>query len=180
MTFFARLDERTEDYVYSIIHKNALFALLLNRVLLPQLRRSAKSGPVLVQFMGSLAGEVAPPRLPLYAASKGFLESLAHGLDNDEMFFDGPTGVRYTYLVAGPVHSDNNDSPMGENFRTPSCEKFAKAVIARTGCGKRRIAPWPVHAFLLWFMGNILGEAAVDRFSAQEIHSLIEQSRKGQ
>ncbi|RPD54319.1 NAD(P)-binding protein [Lentinus tigrinus ALCF2SS1-7] len=171
-----RLDERTEDYLYAMLHKNTLFALFLNRVLLPHLRRSAKSGPVLVQFMGSLAGDVAPPRLSIYAASKGFLESLSHGLDNDELFFDGPTGVRYAYLVAGPVQT----GPMGENFRTPSCETFAKAVMARTGCGGRRVVPYAVHAVLLWFMGNVLGDAAVDRFSAEEIRSLIEQAKKGE
>ncbi|KAI0706759.1 hypothetical protein C8T65DRAFT_519729, partial [Cerioporus squamosus] len=143
-----RLDERSEEYLHGMIHKNALFALFLNRALLPQLRRAAKSGPVLVQFMGSIAGDVAPPRLAIYAASKGFLESLTRGLDNDELFFDGPTGVRYTYLAVGPVHAENQETPMAENFRTPSCETFAKAVVARTGCGRRRVAPYAVHCVL--------------------------------
>ncbi|RDX44008.1 NAD(P)-binding protein, partial [Lentinus brumalis] len=173
-----RLDERSEDYIYGMIHKNALFALFLNRVLLPHLRRSAQSGPVLVQFMGSIAADVAPPRLAIYAATKGFLRSLARGLDNDELFFDGPTGVRYTYLAVGPVHAENQETPMEENFRTPSCETFAKAVMARTGCGLRRVAPYAAHSFLMWFTSNVLSEAVVDKFSAAEIHSLIQRSKR--
>ncbi|KAI0685984.1 NAD-P-binding protein [Cerioporus squamosus] len=149
-----RLDERTEDNVHGLVNLNALFPLFLNRALLPHLRRTAKSGPVLVHFVGSVAGDIAPPRLAVYAASKGFLESLTRGLDNDELFFDGPTGVRYTYLAVAAVHSDNHEAPIATSVTTPTTERFAKGIVARAGCGRRRVAPYWVHAIMQYFIND--------------------------
>ncbi|KAI9056800.1 NAD-P-binding protein [Trametes sanguinea] len=170
-----RLDERPEEYIHNLVHWNALFPLLLTRVLLPQLRRSAKHGPVIVQFVGSLAGDISPPRLSIYAASKRFLEALTRGLDNDELFFDGPTGVRFTYLAVGPVNSAS--MPQKPSLNTPTSERFAKAIIARTGCGRRRIAPYPMHA-ISQVVVEALGQRTVDYYTAEEMKVLIKQYAK--
>ncbi|KAI0667838.1 NAD-P-binding protein [Trametes maxima] len=172
-----RLDERPEAYIHTLVHWNALFPLLLTRVLLPQLRRSATHGPVLVQFVGSLAGDVSPPRLPIYAASKRFLEGLVRGLDNDEQFFDKPTGVRFTYLAVGPVNSAS--MPQAPSLMTPTSEAFGKAVVNRTGCGRRRVAPYWFHAVSQVFV-EALGQGTVDGFTAQEMKGLIDTYAKQQ
>ncbi|KAH9902486.1 NAD-P-binding protein [Cubamyces lactineus] len=170
-----RLDERPEDYIHTLVHWNALFPLLLTRVLLPQLRRSAKHGPVLVQFVGSLAGDISPPRLSIYAASKRFLEALTRGLDNDEHYFDGPTGVRFTYLAVGPVNSAS--MPQKPSLNTPTSEQFAKAIIARTGCGLRRVAPYAMHA-ISQVVVEALGQRTVDYYTAEEMKTLIKTYQK--
>ncbi|KAI0833777.1 NAD-P-binding protein [Trametes gibbosa] len=166
-----RLDERPEQYIHTLVQWNALFPLLLSRVLLPQLRRSAKNGPINVQFVGSLAGDVCPTRLSIYASSKRFLEALARALDNDEQFFDGPTGVRFTYLAVGPVNSASmHQAP---SLHTPTSETFGRAIVARTGCGLRRVAPYAMHA-VSQVVVSALGQRAVDTFTAQEMKTLIE------
>ncbi|RPD54339.1 NAD(P)-binding protein [Lentinus tigrinus ALCF2SS1-7] len=174
-----RLDERTEENIHSLVNLNALFPLFLNRALLPQLRRSAKSGPVLVNFVGSVAGDIAPPRLAVYAAGKGFLESLTRGLDNDEQFFDGPTGVRYCYLAVAAVHSDNHEAPIATSFTTPTCERFAKCILDRAGCGRRRVAPYWVHGMMQYFIREVAGDGVVDKASAEQMQGLITQAKKG-
>lgn len=156
---------------------NALFPLLLTRVLLPQLRRSAKHGPVLVQFVGSLASDISPPRLSIYAASKRFLEALVRGLDNDEQNFEQPTGVRFTYLAVGPVNSAS--MPQKPSLNTPTSEQFARAIIRRTGCGRRRVAPYWMHAVSTFAVGG-LGERTVDYYTAQEMKTLIDVYAKGE
>ena len=179
---FRRIDERTEEDIHQLINKNALFPLFLNRALLPSLRRNAKSGPVLVSFVGSIAGDIAPPRLAVYAASKGFLESLTRGLDNDELYLnpEGPTGVRYTYLAVGAVNSENHDAPMAVGLSTPTSEAFARAIINRTGCGRRRVAPYAVHGMMQYFLQEVLGDGVIDEASAAEMKSLIARSKKGE
>ncbi|TFK91261.1 NAD-P-binding protein [Polyporus arcularius HHB13444] len=179
-TIGLRLDERTEENVHHMINKNALFPLFLNRALLPYLRRNAQSGPVLVQFFGSLAGDIAPPRLAVYAATKGFLESLTRGLDNDELFFDGPTGVRYSYLAVGAVNSENHEAPMAVSLSTPSSETYAQCIVKRTGCGRRRVAPYAVHAMMQYFLRDVLGDGVIDKASADEMRTLIARTRKGE
>ncbi|KAI0759584.1 NAD-P-binding protein [Trametes elegans] len=172
-----RLDERPEEYIHSLVNWNALFPLLLSRVLLPQLRRSAAHGPVLVQFVGSLAGDVCPARLPIYASSKRFLEALARGMDTDERYFDAPTGVRFAYLAVGPVHS--NSMPQAPSLNTPTSETFAKAIVATAGCGYRRYAPYAMHSIAKTVVAA-LGERVVDYYTAREMKTLIETFAKSQ
>ncbi|KAI8969867.1 NAD-P-binding protein [Trametes punicea] len=165
-----RVDERSEDHIHNVVRWNALFPLLLTRVLLPQLRRSAKHGPVLVQFVGSLAGDISPPRVPVYAASKRFLETLARALDNDERYFDDDTGVRFTYLGVGAVSSASlREKP---SWGTPTSETFAKAIIARTGCGRRRVVPYAMHAVMHTIVES-MGQRTVDAYTAQEMKTLV-------
>ena len=82
------IDNQPEQQLLGAIHWNAAFALFLTRALLSQLRATAKHGPVLVQFVGSIAADLGFPRLTMYGASKAFMRSLARGLDNDEQLWD--------------------------------------------------------------------------------------------
>ena len=171
------MDEVSQEYVHETVNRNVFFALFLQRALLPQLRRAASSGPVLVQFTGSMAADVAPPRLPVYAGTKAFLESLVRGLDNDEVYFDGPTGVRYTYLSVGSVHSENHETPMLPSLSTPTSEAFGKYIVARSGCGRRTVAPYWFHA-VMGYMVQLVGLETAAKFGAEVMGSLIEQAQK--
>ena len=171
---YCRLDKRPIDYIHTAFNLNALFPTLLTRALLPHLRRTAASGPVLVQFTGSIASEIAPPRLPIYAASKGFVKALARGLDNDELFFGAPTGVRVSYLSVGSVRSENHVVPMAQSLRTPSSDTFARALVAQIGTGGRVVTPYWPHAMIKWATANLMSDSALDGFSSAEIKLLIE------
>ncbi|KAI1783875.1 hypothetical protein LXA43DRAFT_291341 [Ganoderma leucocontextum] len=79
-----RIDERRiEEFITNVVNKNEFLSLLLTGTLLPQLRRPMQSGHVPVLFVGSVACDLSPARLPIYAASKGVLQSLTRGLNND-------------------------------------------------------------------------------------------------
>jgi len=60
---------------------------------------------------------------------------------------------------------------------SPSAETFAKAYVARIGCGWRLYHPYMVHAVQDWFMQG-LGERAVDMFVAQRMRQLVAESEK--
>jgi len=166
-----RIDGLSEANIYGIVHRNAMFPLLLTRALLPKLRKTAKLGPVLVQFVGSQSGEISPPRFSTYAGSKAFLKALTRGLINDERFWDGPTGVTFEYLMVGQVVS--NSVHAEASFGSPSSDTFAKALVARIGCGWRMYAPYMPHAVMQWAI-ELLGESTVDKYTAQAIGELMD------
>ncbi|KAI1784939.1 NAD(P)-binding protein [Ganoderma leucocontextum] len=176
-----RIDERTEEHILSAVHLNALFSLFLTRALLPQLRRAARSGPVQVLFLGSMAADVAPPRLPIYAASKAFLETLARGLDNDELFFDAPTGVRFMYLAMHGVRSDSHDALIPPSWKAPTSARFACALVESVGCGRRRVAPYVGHAVQGWLTQSLqaFGHKVVDSRSARIAQLVMARAGKG-
>lgn len=152
------------------IHWNAVFALFLTRALLPRLRLTAKHGPVLVEFIGSVASDLGVPRLTLYGATKSFLRSLARGLDNDENVWDEPSGVHFAYLQVSFVQSGAVRMPASVTI--PTSERFAKAVVATAGCGKRSYVPYWGHAAQLWFVGVLDawgGEGIIDKGNAAGI-----------
>ncbi|KAI0941286.1 hypothetical protein AcV7_002900 [Taiwanofungus camphoratus] len=165
-----RIDGFSESDLVSVVHWNSIFPLLLTRALLPKLRLTAKNGPVMVQFVGSQAGDISPPRFALYAGSKALIQALARGLDTDEHVWGAPTGVRFAYLVVGPVQS--NSMPVQATLASPSSERFAKALVARIGCGWRRYAPWMPHAVMQWAM-ELMGESTVDKYSEEAIGELL-------
>ncbi|TBU52728.1 NAD(P)-binding protein [Dichomitus squalens] len=108
-------------------------------------------------------------------------QSLARGLDNDEQFLgvdDRPTGVRFGYLSVGAVHSDNHDAPMPPSLTTPTSVRFARALVDAVGCGRRRVAPYWVHAVLSWLV-ELGPESVADAASAQEMRGLIARAEKG-
>jgi 17beta-estradiol 17-dehydrogenase / very-long-chain 3-oxoacyl-CoA reductase len=148
---------------------NALFSLQLIHALLPQLR--ASPGPVLVMNVGSYAGDLPPPRLAIYAASKRFMEFLSRGLSMDERYFT-PTNVQFMYLSVGQVST--NAMRKARSFVCPDADTFAKAVVDRIGCGRRRIAPYVGHAITQWsvdMIGVDLGEMVVAQAMKQMFFS---------
>ncbi|KAI0727284.1 NAD(P)-binding protein [Fomitopsis betulina] len=165
-----RIDGFGQADLMKVVNRNSIFPLYLTHTLLPQLRQAAKTGPVLVQFMGSLASEICPPRFAMYAASKSFLKALTRGLDNDERVWGTPTGVHFEYLLTGQVQS--NSMHLKATLDTPTSATYAKAVVARMGCGYRIYCPYWVHAVLNYF-SNLAGEDVQDSYSAQTIAELI-------
>lgn len=138
---------------------NALFPLQLLHSLLPTLRRSP--GPVLVMNVGSYSGDLPPPRLAVYAASKRFMEFLGRGLSMDERYYT-KTNVSFMYLIVGQVSTNAYRRPV--TFVCPDADTFAKAVVDRIGCNRKRISPYVNHALSQWaaeMLGEDMGERVV-------------------
>lgn len=136
-----------------MVRWNALFALGLTHVLLPQLR--ATPGPTVVQAIGSFASEVPPPRVALYSASKFFLKGLMRALDADERAFSPKSDVHFTYLVVGQVQS--NVVQKETSWMTPSSDQYAPSVVDKIGLRTTCITPYPAHAISQW-AGALFGE----------------------
>jgi 17beta-estradiol 17-dehydrogenase / very-long-chain 3-oxoacyl-CoA reductase len=147
----------------------SIFPLLLTRALLPTLR--ARQGPAHVMFVGSQSANISIPRFTIYASSKNFIKALARCLDADEHWpVSHRQGVSFMYLNVGEVVSSTMQITPG--LFAPTSERFAKAVVARIGCGRKQITPWMPHAVLEWFM-TMLGESIVERFTRQEVSKLL-------
>ncbi|KZT70375.1 NAD(P)-binding protein [Daedalea quercina L-15889] len=154
------IDSFTDTGLAGIVHQNATFPLLLTRALLPQLRTSAKRGPVIAQFVGSVTADITPPRLVAYSASKAFLRALSRALDNDEQLWGTPSGVRFACITVGEVQSNSHKATA--SLVCPTADRFAKAVVARIGCERRQYTPWMPHAMLNWVTG-LLPEYVLDK-----------------
>ncbi|KAH9833747.1 uncharacterized protein C8Q71DRAFT_725513 [Rhodofomes roseus] len=58
-----KINGLSKTELMNIINLNAIFPRMITHTLLSQLHLSSRTGPVLVQFMGSQAGELSPARL---------------------------------------------------------------------------------------------------------------------
>ncbi|KAH9833751.1 NAD-P-binding protein [Rhodofomes roseus] len=170
-----RIDEFSDEELAGFIAWNDLFPLLLTRALLPNLRTTAKDGPVLVQFIGSQAAEASPPTMSVYAATKAFLAALTRGLDNDERLWGTPSGVAFEYLAVGSVATNSN--PQNVSRTAPAPEEFGRALVGKIGCGRRRYAPWMMHAIMGWAAG-VLPEGLVDQSAAWMVKKVYEGRQK--
>ncbi|KAI0937288.1 hypothetical protein AcV5_005231 [Taiwanofungus camphoratus] len=165
-----KIDKMNDSDILRVVCWNVTFPLLLTRTLLPTLRSSAKTGPVMVQFVGSRAGDVSPPRLAVYSGSKAFLHALSRGLDTDERVWGTPSGVRFAYLVLGLVST--NSMRTKATLMCPSSKSFAKALVEKIGYGRRRYTPWMPHAVMEWVMGMV-GERAVNALLARIMEPIL-------
>jgi len=117
---------------------------------------------------GSQAGDSPPPRLAVYGASKRFLEYLTRGLAVDEHYYTA-TNVKFLHLVPGQVSSSTYLEP--ESFLCPTSDTFAKAVVDRIGCNRRRISPYLNHAISQWAAG-VFGIGVMEAFVAYKIKQI--------
>ena len=122
---------------------NALFPTLLTRVFLPSLRKTSLSHPVLVVFNGSFSAEFAIPRIPLYTASKAFVQRLPSSLLADERFIPGQSNIEFMYLHTGTVQS--NTITMPANFGRPTSDEYATHVVKALGSGRVEVVPYVGH-----------------------------------
>jgi len=144
-----RFDEWTEEEHLILVRRNAIFPTLLTRALLPSLRDTARTHPVLVAFMGSTSDETAMPRIPLYTASKAYIRQLAPSLHADERFdtSDGDRAIEFMHVHLGAVRSGLIVAPV--NFWRPSSEVFARKLVGTFGCGRKYVVPYIGHAVAL-------------------------------
>jgi len=171
----ASFDMWTEKEHTEILHWNVLFPTFLTRALLPNLRKTAQKQPVLVVFIGSLAGSTTMPRITMYSASKSFLSRLSGNLHADERFHDTNSNLSFMYLVAGEVNSGSMLGPV--NWKTPAADDFGKMVVHTFGSGKRIVEPYIVHALLLK-LTSCLPQSLMTAFVNKELKRQFELEAK--
>ena len=162
----------TEKDLMDDIRRNALFAFLLTRAILPKLRKA--SGPVQMVYIGSFAGEAHLPRLIPYGATKAFLKQLSGALASDERF-RATTNVSTMYVIVGSVGSGSH--VLAPTFFSPNSETYAKALVDRFGCGQRVIAPYWPHALQFMFV-DWMPEALVSMVEMQSMDDEMKRYHK--
>ena len=152
-----------------VINLNAIFPILFTRALLPQLR--ASKGPTLVAFVGSISADIPIPRFGVYAACKHFLEALARCLDADERWpAAAPLRPSFMYMAVGKVVTGT--MPTVPNLFNPTSERFAKSLVPKLGCGRRRITPYMPHAIESSII-PLLGDKIIERAISKEVGEIL-------
>jgi 17beta-estradiol 17-dehydrogenase / very-long-chain 3-oxoacyl-CoA reductase len=165
----------TEKEHTDIIRWNVLFPTFLTRALLPGLRKTARDYPVLVVFVGSIAGSMDMPRVSIYSASKIFLSRLSGNLREDERFHNGNSNLSFMYLEVGEVNSGTMTAPV--NWTTPAADEFAKTVVHSFGSGRRIVTPYLGHAILLK-LTSYLPESLTRPFINEQLRFQIKLAEK--
>lgn len=132
------LTELSYQDVRTTINTNATFMTQITRVLLPVLERN---GPSLVLNVSSIAA-YGMPFVPVYSATKGFVDSFSRALDA-EVKARGQD-VEVLAIRVGSVRSQSNDVDVG--LMVPDSRTMAAASLERVGCGIPLIFGYWGHA----------------------------------
>jgi uncharacterized protein len=136
---FATSDTERDD---RIIQVNIVALTLLTRRLLPQMI-ARKHGAIL--NVSSSAGFLPIPGMAVYAASKGYVNSLSEALRAELR----GTGVSVTALCPGPIHTEFGEAAKrpgrqperGPEFVYVSVEKTVRNALAAAEAGKPLVIP---------------------------------------
>ncbi|ROW04958.1 hypothetical protein VPNG_07022 [Cytospora leucostoma] len=151
------LQDATEARVLDTVNLNAIFPLLLQSALLPQL---LVSSPSLVVSIGSLADN-GLPMVAAYAAAKTFLGTASRALPGELALLgrgrdgegkgegeeEGKGDVEVEVLsvrVGETTGVSDNRRPV--SFFMPDAGTVARAVLARVGCGRPAVVGYFPHA----------------------------------
>ena len=146
------------EVVDGLININARFTSHITRLLLPLLLRRPRS---LIMNISS-AAEQGMPCLSVRSGTKSYIttwnKALTAGMTAENR------NVEALGIVIGCVHTTNNSHPLS-TFH-PRAETFAKATMARVGCGKASVCGYLPHAlqikFLSFFPGWVARKVVID------------------
>lgn len=158
---FGTLERYTMKEVLDTAHLNAIFPTLVSRTLIPVLVSNSKShGPSLVVNIASVT-DTGLPLVSFYGASKAFGHVLSLSLWR-EMKMDGyHRNVEVISHRVGGTTATSHEKRATSLF-WPTAAMVAKAVLARTGCGRKSVVPYWPHA-LQQLMLALLPESLADR-----------------
>ncbi|KAI1260899.1 short chain dehydrogenase/reductase [Xylariaceae sp. FL1019] len=193
---FGALEKYDSRSIIDGFHLNAAFPAALTATLLPFMRgdyddsekeyevidrRTSKRGcgvaskhkPILIINIGSVT-TAGFPLVSFYSAGKAASHVLHQAIAR-ESALDGWNNVEIISHRVGATTSVSRQQAPPSLFR-PSATTMAKAVLARTGCGRKSITPyWPhalQQAFLTvtpeWLMERVLYDAMREERRIQE------------
>ncbi|KAL1861386.1 hypothetical protein Daus18300_008917 [Diaporthe australafricana] len=123
------------------VNLNAVFPLVLQARLLPQLLRNA---PALVVNIGSLSDN-GLPMLASYASSKKFGDTASHIIARELALQRRQADVEVLSVRVGEVTATSYNSHPVSLFE-PDAATMARAALARVGCGRFGIVGYFPHA----------------------------------
>ncbi|KAK3693271.1 short chain dehydrogenase/reductase [Podospora appendiculata] len=167
-TLFATLDHYTAQNTTEIVNLNALFPTLLVGTLLPTL---VQNSPALLMSTGSIT-DAGVPLVSAYSASKGYLKTLAESLAREVKM--AGWDIEVLHLRVGMVTGVAGNKRKPSMFM-PRAPVFAKAVLARVGCGSPVVIPYWGHALQtvpLGFMPSWLEDMLIE-YSMRDINSVF-------
>ncbi|ORY68676.1 short chain dehydrogenase [Pseudomassariella vexata] len=135
---FGGLDQFPPQEILDNLHLNVTFPTLLTSALIPLL---VKNSPSLIINIGSIADH-GLPLVSVYGASKAFGDILSQAVWR-EMMLEGRE-IEVIVHRLGPVTETQGNSSRA-SLGTPSARTIAKAVLARTGCGKKSVVSYWCH-----------------------------------
>ncbi|KAI0414407.1 short chain dehydrogenase/reductase [Xylaria grammica] len=178
---FGALETYGRDVILDNLHLNAAFSPLLTAALLPVLRGQYKKPtedlrngavaeeppagprprgrPALVINIGSVTDD-GFPLVSFYSAGKAASHTLHKALAR-EAALGGWSDVEIVSHRIGAVTGVSHTQAPPTLFR-PDARTVAKAILARTGCGRKSVVPYWPHALLQVFLGA-LPVSMVDR-----------------
>lgn len=133
--------ESGEATLVDNVNLNAVFPLLLQAKLLPQLLRDA---PGLVLNVGSFA-ENGLPMVAAYAASKTFVGTLGRIIPNELGLLGRRGDVEVLNVRVGETTLTSINSDPVSLFE-PAAGTVARAALARVGCGRPAVVAYFPHA----------------------------------
>ncbi|KAK7733008.1 hypothetical protein SLS53_008337 [Cytospora paraplurivora] len=135
------LQDVTEARILNNVNLNAIFPLLLQSKLLPQLLRNS---PSLCVNIGSLADN-GLPMLAAYASAKTFIGTASRTIPH-ELALQGRTGDVEVLFVRVGETTGVSDNHQPVSFFMPDSRTIARAVLARVGCGRPAVVGYLPHA----------------------------------
>lgn len=135
------LQHCSESRLVGNINLNAVFPLLMQARLLPQLLRSA---PSLVLNVGSMSDN-GLPMLASYASSKKFGDTASRIISRELALQGRHADVEVLSVRVGEVTATSyNSHPV--SFFEPDAATMAAAALARVGCGRKTVIGYFPHA----------------------------------
>lgn len=142
---FKTLSSHTTTEIADLANANMHFSTLLTTALLPIL---ARQQPSLIINTGSTS-DIGMPYLSVYAATKAYIAAWSFGL-KAEMQAEG-LDIEVHDMQSGTTQSNQNRT--AESLANPSARTFAKAAIAKVGCGRVVVPAWWFHHMQTAFLG---------------------------
>ncbi|KAI0538826.1 hypothetical protein GGR58DRAFT_512803 [Xylaria digitata] len=195
MPTFGALETYGRDVILDNIYLNAAFPTLLTAALLPVLRgqykkpaehisngdarefssRRPRSRPALILNIGSVTDD-GFPLVSFYSAGKAASHVL-HKAIAREAALEGWDDVEIVSHRIGAVTGVSHTQAPPTLLR-PEARTIAKAVLARTGCGRKSVVPYWPHALLQVFLG-LLPVSVADRVVNNAMRRVqLEEARK--
>ncbi|KAK7739110.1 hypothetical protein SLS62_011288 [Diatrype stigma] len=156
---FGTLERYSRREVLDTVHLNAAFPALVSRAVIPLLSSSTSArAPSLIINVASVT-DTGLPLVSFYGASKAFGHVLSLSLGR-EMAMDRRAVEVISHRVGATTATSHERRP--PSLFWPAAPTVARAVLARTGCGRRSVVPYWPHA-LQQLMLALLPESAADR-----------------
>ncbi|KAI0206775.1 hypothetical protein F4808DRAFT_447481 [Astrocystis sublimbata] len=155
---FGGLETYDRDVILDNLHLNAVFPALLTSALVPVLRGQYSRGanttgedsttetkrPALILNIGSVTDD-GFPLISFYSAGKAATHTLHKALAREAALDGWDEQVEIISHRVGAVTEVSHTQAPPTLFR-PAARTIAKAVLARTGCGRNVVAPYWPHA----------------------------------